>query len=49
MNDIQLYNLIPADSPEALLDEVIVILDLIAPDFDTVPVTSAFNTTVNLG
>ena len=48
MNDIQLYNLIPSDSPEALLDEVIVILDLIAPDFDTVSVTSAFNTTVNL-
>jgi len=48
MNDTQLYNLIPADSPEALLDEVIVIIDLIVPDFDTVPVTSAFNTTVNL-
>jgi hypothetical protein len=48
MNDIQLYDLVPEDSPEALLDEVIVILYLIASDFDTVPVTSAFNTTVNL-
>ena len=48
MNDIQLYNLIPTDSPQDVLDEVIVILDLISPDFDTAPVTSAFNMAVNL-
>ncbi|HUV50757.1 MAG TPA: hypothetical protein VMW78_07055 [Anaerolineae bacterium] len=36
------------DSPRAVLDEVIVILDLISPDFDTAPVTSAFNMTVSL-
>jgi hypothetical protein len=36
------------DSPRAMLDEVIVILDLISPDFDTAPVTSAFNMTVSL-
>ena len=48
MNDIQLYNLIPTDSPQDVLDEVIVILDLISPDFDTAPVTSAFNTAVSL-
>jgi hypothetical protein len=48
MNDIQLYNLIPMDSPQDVLDEAIVILDLISPDFDAVPVTSAFNMAVNL-
>jgi len=48
MNDIQLYNLIPMDSPQDVLDEVIVILDLISPDFDTAPVTYAFNMAVNL-
>jgi hypothetical protein len=48
MNDIQLYNLIPMGSPQAVLDEVIVILDLIAPDFDNAPVTSACNMAVSL-
>jgi hypothetical protein len=48
MNDIQLYNLIPMDSPQDVLDEGIVILDLISPDFDTAPVTSAFNMAVKL-
>ncbi len=48
MNDIQLYNLIPMDSPQAVLDEVIAIYDLISPDLDTAPVTAAFNTTVSL-
>ena len=48
MNDIQLYNLLPMDSPQDVLDEAIVILDLISPDFDTAPVTSAFNMAVNL-
>ena len=48
MNNIQLYNLIPMDSPQAVLDEVTAILDLISPDFNTVAVTSAFNMAVNL-
>ena len=48
MKDIQLYNLIPIDSPQAVLDEVISIHALISPEFDTAPVTSAFNMTVNL-
>jgi len=48
MNDIQLYSLIPMDSPQDVLDEVIVILGLISPDFDTAPVTSAFNMAVDL-
>jgi hypothetical protein len=29
------------DSPQDVLDEGIVILDLISPDFDTAPVTSS--------
>jgi len=36
------------ESPEAVLEEAIVILDLISPDFDAVPVDSAFKATVNL-
>ena len=48
MNDLQLSNLIPMESPEAVLQEAIVILDLISPDFDAVPVDSAFKATVNL-
>lgn len=48
MNDLQLSNLIPMESPEAVLEEAIVILDLISPDFDAVPVDSAFKATVNL-
>jgi hypothetical protein len=48
MNDIQLYNLIPMDSPQDLLDEVIVILELISTDFDTASVTSAFNMVDNV-
>ena len=45
---MQLYNLIPMDSPQAVLCEVIEMYDLILPDFDAAPVTSAFNTTVAL-
>jgi len=47
-NDIQLYNLIPTDSPEALLDDVLKILKLISPDFDTDPVETAFNAVADL-
>ena len=47
-NDIQLDNLIPIDSPEALLDEVVIILKLISPDFNTGSVKSAFNAVTGL-
>jgi len=36
------------NSPEAVLDEVLIILRLISPDYDVAPVTSAFISTVNL-
>ncbi|OIN96825.1 MAG: hypothetical protein AUJ48_00915 [Deltaproteobacteria bacterium CG1_02_45_11] len=48
MNDKQLYNLIRMDSTEAVLEEVRVILDLIAPNFNTAPVASSFVKTVEL-
>ncbi|UCF57627.1 MAG: HD domain-containing protein [Deltaproteobacteria bacterium] len=48
MNNRQLYDLIDTQSPKAVLDEVRIILDLISPDFDHVPVTSSFNTIVSL-
>jgi hypothetical protein len=48
MNDKQLYNLINMDSTEAVLEEVRVILDLIAPNFNTAPVASSFVKTVEL-
>lgn len=44
----QFATLIRMDSPEAVLEEVQVILKLISPDFDNKPVALAFNTTVNL-
>jgi len=48
MNDKQLYNLIRMGSPEAVLEEVQVILDLIASNFNTAPVASSFVKTVEL-
>jgi len=48
MNDKQLSTLIPFDSPEAILDEVVVILDLISKDFNSDPVKSAFKTIADL-
>jgi hypothetical protein len=47
-SDIQLDNLIPIDSPEALLDEVVIILKLISPDFNAGSVKSAFNAVTGL-
>lgn len=44
----KLVDLIPLDSPEAVLNEVLVILKLISPDFDTAPITSAYNLTIDL-
>jgi hypothetical protein len=48
LNDLQLYNLIPMGSPEAVRDEVIVILNLVSPNLDTALVDSAFKVTVDL-
>jgi len=44
----QLSNYVRMDSPEAVLDEVQVILDLISPGFNAASVGAAFNFTVNL-
>ncbi len=48
MKHRQLADLIQMDSPEAVLEEVLFILGLISPDYDTGPVMSAFNDTVSL-
>ena len=48
MSSWQLSNLVRMDSPEAVLDEAQVILGLISPDFNTAPVTSAFNAVLSL-
>jgi hypothetical protein len=48
LNDLQLSTLIPVVSRDAVLEETIVILGLISPDFDAVPVGSAFKSTVDL-
>ncbi len=41
--DIHLYDLLEMESPDAVLDEVLVILGLISPDFEIEPVLSAFH------
>jgi hypothetical protein len=41
--DIHLYDLLEMESPDAVLDEVLVILGLISPDFEIEPVVSAFH------
>jgi len=48
VNQTNLYDLVQMDSPEAVLDEVLIVLRLISPDYDVTPVTDAFMTTVNL-
>jgi len=48
VNDTQLSNLVPIDSPEAVLDEVAVILNHISPDFNPDPVKSSFKTVSSL-
>jgi hypothetical protein len=48
MDDRQLSDLILTNSPNFVLEEVQLILDLISPNFDSVPVTSAFNMAVSL-
>ena len=42
MSNMQLSDLVPIDSPEAVLEEVLAILDLIPQNVDTAQVTSAF-------
>jgi hypothetical protein len=41
--DIHLYDLLEMESPDAVLDEVLVILGLLSPGFETQPVVSAFH------
>jgi hypothetical protein len=48
MLDKQISDFVPVDSLDDVLDEGHIILKLIIPDFNTVPITNAFNTTVNL-
>ena len=43
MNDIKLSDLVPIDSPKAVLEEVLVILDLIPQNVDTAQVASVFH------
>ncbi len=44
----KLSDYVRMDSPEAVLDEVLIILDLISPGFNTAPVDAAFKSAVNL-
>lgn len=48
MDKTQLANLICMTSPQAVLDEVCLILRLISPDFGLVPITLSFTKTVDL-
>ena len=46
--EIQLSNLIPFDSQQVVLDEVLVIVDLISPGFNKIPIRSAFSKAAGL-
>jgi hypothetical protein len=48
MDGRQLYDLVEMNSPEAVLDEVQIILKLIDPDFNITPVISAYISTTEL-
>jgi len=48
MDERKLYDLVPMHSPEGVLDEARVILELIEPGFDDRAVTAAFSTAVRL-
>jgi len=48
LNNLQLSKLIPMESREAVLKEAIVILNLISPDFNSIPVDLVFKATVDL-
>ncbi|MBW2061003.1 MAG: hypothetical protein JRI95_05490 [Deltaproteobacteria bacterium] len=46
--NVQLAQLVDMDSPEDVLKEGLLILNLISPDFDLAPVTTVFHKTVSL-
>lgn len=48
MGDIKLYDLVDIYSPEAVLEEVQIILQLISSSFDVAPVNSTFNMVVQV-
>jgi hypothetical protein len=48
MADIQLANLVQMESPQAVLDEAIIVTALFSPDTDPLPIRSAFDQTVSL-
>jgi len=48
VHQTSLHDLAQMDSPESFLDEVLIVLRLISPDYDVDPVTDAFMTTVDL-
>jgi len=48
MPRIKLFDLVDIYSPEAVLEEVQFILELVSEDFDTSPITSAFDMIVNV-
>ena len=45
---MQLSKLVSLDSPQAILEEVLAIVDLIAPGFDTTPLTATFSKACSL-
>lgn len=48
MTDIQLANLVNMDSPQAVLDEAIIVIALFSPATNPLTIRSAFNQTVSL-
>jgi hypothetical protein len=48
MAETQLANLVQMESPQAVLDEAIIIVDLFSPEMDLPAIRSAFNQTVSL-
>lgn len=48
MRKTKLYDLVQTDSAEAVLEEVLLILNRISPDFDDAPVTHAYITAIGL-
>ncbi len=47
-NTVQLSKLVPLDSPQSILDEVLAIVGLITPGFDTTPLDSTFSKVCSL-
>ncbi len=48
MDGKELFVILERESPEELLEEVQIILKMISPEFDMLPIISAFNTTISL-